>query len=87
MTEIPTHTIAASARAMKFQVLGLLNEILANSGEHPTTVALRLGWSTTKFMRIMEGRRKITLRDMAQIAWAIDGSVLKMKFEPRKGQE
>lgn len=84
MTEaIPEHVLAAAGRAFKFRVLAEINEAVAHSGVTVETLSSRLGWSRRRVAGLLKGRWVPSLREIGQMAWAIDGSFLDFTMEPR----
>jgi hypothetical protein len=84
-TPIPQHTLDAAARALRFQFLSELNMAFANSGLTPDHLAARLGWPRHRVLRTLRGRGagKLTLREMAEMAYAIDGSIIEFSMESK----
>lgn len=84
MTEvIPQHTLAAAGRALKFQILAVLNTSLANSGVTVETLSTRLGWSRRRVTGVLKGHVSPSLREIGELFWAIDGSVPEFAMVPR----
>lgn len=80
---IPQQTLDAASRAFRFQVLAELNRAFAQSGLTLEIVASRLGVSTRYVLHRLNGRQKLTLCDIGELAFAIDGSVIEFTIEPR----
>lgn len=78
---IPRHVLSAAARSLRFKVLALLNDAFARSGLTEEAVAVCAGWPASRVRRSLRGTSRITLRSMAVLAFAIDGSVLEFKLD------
>lgn len=88
MTEaIPKYILAAAGRSLRFQVLAKLNEALAYSGVTTATLAKRLGRKEAKIKDLLEGRAELTLRDIGELFFAIDGSMPELTLRPRYTSE
>lgn len=78
---IPDHVLKAVGRAAEFKVLALINDAVAASGVTVETIASRLGITRRQVKNILTGRRVPTLRLLAEIIWAIDGSAISFSLE------
>ncbi len=81
---IPEHILEAAGRATVFQVLSVLNFAMAESGLTNSQVGKRLGWTAAKVGRLLTGKETITLREMGEMLWAIDGSTWVFSLKPRE---
>jgi plasmid maintenance system antidote protein VapI len=81
---IPQHTLNAAARAMRFALLGMINKAFAHSGLTIEDLAARLGWSRNRVLRTLKGRNELTFRAASNLCWAIDGSAIQFRMEPKE---
>lgn len=61
----------------------MLNRAVAEAAVTDEQLAGRLGWSVNRVRHTLAGRRKLTLRDIGEMAFAIDGSVVDFHMEPK----
>ena len=86
-TPIRRESLKAAGRALRFQVLSILNQAFARSGISIETVACRLSCSPRHVRRALAGKTQLEMREIAALAWAIDGSLVVAKVTPRAGEE
>lgn len=78
---IPEHVLKAAGRSAEFKALAMVNDAVAASGVTVETIASRLGITRRQVKNILTGRRVPTLRLLAEIIWAIDGSAISFSLE------
>jgi len=83
-TPIPKETMRMVRASVRFQLLSLMNHVMASTpGATISRTATRLGKSERFVRRVLEGRTKLTLRMISDIFWAIDGAMLQFTLEPK----
>lgn len=80
---IPKETLDAAARALKFQILALLNQNFAAEGISIATLAKRLEWSETRTRRFLQGKNQIRLMEIAEVLFAINGAMFNFQMVKR----
>lgn len=80
---IPRDTSIALGNALRFQILGELNKAFVHSDLTVETVASRLGWAPRRVRRALSGKTELTLRMIAELAWAVDGGLIEFNMVPR----
>ena len=83
MTVIPRDARIAAGNALRFAVLAEINQNFANSGLSVETVASRLGHSPRRIRRMLSGQSQLSLRDIAELSWAMGGGMIKFSLVPR----
>lgn len=79
---IPEHVFAAVSRSTRFQILALINRVVAKSGITSDEVATRLGWPRRRVERFWRGQIKLTINNISSMLFAIDGSILTASSQP-----
>jgi hypothetical protein len=80
---IPHETLIYVRAAVRFQVLWQMNRVMAESGATCQRTASRLNCSERHVRRVLSGKTDLSLREIGEILWAIDGLTIQPNLVPR----
>lgn len=71
---------------MRFQLLSMMNSAMASSGATVQRTSSRLNCSERHIRRVLAGKTELSLREVAEMFWAIDGLMVDFSMAPKPGR-